>query len=145
MDASVMTALPWALTALAFSLVLAQFWLQRRQAAQQAQHFSQRLEDMGRELHAIGSGSMGVGRRVMHCEQSLQHLAGALEEMRQNDPLRVSYDEASKLVELGADTDDLMNSCGISRPEAELVSALRRRLPDNPRPASRDQSIHSVA
>ena len=41
--------------------------------------------------------------------------------MRQNDPLRISYDEASRLVELGADIDDLMNTCGISRPEAELV------------------------
>lgn len=133
-----MTLLPWALTALALTLVLVQFWLQRRQTAQMEQRFKQRLDDMGRELHAIGSGSMGVGRRVMTCEQSLKQLAGAVEEMRQNDPLRVSYDEASRLVELGADTEDLMNSCGISRPEAELVTALRRRLPDNP-------NIHSVA
>ena len=50
-----------------------------------------------------------------------------LDEMRQNDPLRISYDEASRLVDLGADIDDLMNTCGISRPEAELVSALRKR------------------
>jgi len=54
-------------------------------------------------------------------------LRGMLDEMRQNDPLRISYDEASRLVDLGADIDDLMNTCGISRPEAELVSALRKR------------------
>ena len=50
-----------------------------------------------------------------------------MDEMRQNDPLRISYDEAARLVDLGADIDDLMNTCGISRPEAELVSALKRR------------------
>jgi len=121
------TALPWAFTALAFILLAVHGWQQRARVNQLEAHYKQRLDDMGRELHAVSSGSMGVGRRVVACEQSLQKLGGALEEMRQNDPLRVSYDEASKLVELGADTDDLMNSCGISRPEAELVTALRRR------------------
>ncbi|TVP58488.1 MAG: DUF2802 domain-containing protein [Halomonadaceae bacterium] len=144
MNASVTAMLPWGITALAFSLLLWQGWQQRRRTAQLELRYKQRLDDLGREMHAIGSGSMGVGRRVMACEQSLLQLAGALEEMRQNDPLRVSYDEASKLVELGANTDDLMNSCGISRPEAELVTALRRRTPGD---SSTDysSSMHSVA
>ena len=51
-------------------------------------------------------------------------LEAKIEEMQKNDPNKVSYDEAAKLVELGAGIEDLMNSCGISRPEAELVSAL---------------------
>ena len=76
---------------------------------------------------ASASGSMGVGQRVVTCERQLHELRGMLDEMRQNDPLRISYDEASRLVDLGADIDDLMNTCGISRPEAELVSALRKR------------------
>ncbi|MEC8823709.1 MAG: DUF2802 domain-containing protein, partial [Pseudomonadota bacterium] len=59
--------------------------------------------------------------------RQIHELKNTLEEMRQNDPLRISYDEAARLVDLGADIDDLMNTCGISRPEAELVSALKRR------------------
>jgi uncharacterized membrane protein len=70
---------------------------------------------------------MGVGQRVVQAEREIHELRGLLDEMRQNDPLRISYDEASRLVELGADVEDLMNTCGISRPEAELVSALKKK------------------
>jgi len=87
----------------------------------------ERCDTLGRELHATTSGSMGVGQRLVSCERQLHELRTTLDEMRQNDPLRISYDEASRLVDLGADIDDLMNTCGISRPEAELVSALRKR------------------
>lgn len=120
------TVLPWAMTALAIALVAAQGVGNRIRMNRMEAHWRRRCDDLGRELHAVSSGSMGVGRRLVACEQSLHRLSGALEEMRLNDPLRVPYDEASKLVELGAGTEDLMNSCGISRPEAELVSALRQ-------------------
>nr|WP_018402933.1 DUF2802 domain-containing protein [Marinobacter gelidimuriae] len=66
-------------------------------------------------------------QRWVACERQLHELRTTIEEMRQNDPLRVSYDEAARLVDLGAYIDDLMNTCGISRPEAELVSALKKR------------------
>mgnify|MGYP006277840685 CR=1 FL=1 len=120
------TILPWSVTAAALILLAVQGVHNRIQVRKLEARLKQRCDDLGRELHAVSSGSMGVGRRLVECEQSLHRLSGALEEMRLNDPLRVPYDEASKLVELGADTDDLMNSCGISRPEAELVSALRK-------------------
>ena len=56
---------------------------------------------------APASGSAGVGNRVIACERQLHELRSLFDEMRQNDPLRVSYDEASRLVDLGADIDDL--------------------------------------
>lgn len=121
------TLAPWALTIAALTLLCAHAWITRRQLHQLRTQLRERFESIGRELHATGSGSIGVGHRVVACERQLHELRGLMDEMRQNDPLRISYDEASRLVELGADVDDLMNTCGISRPEAELVSALRRR------------------
>ena len=118
---------PWALTIAALTLLCAHAWVTRRQILQLRAQMRERFELVGRELHATGSSSIGVGNRVVACERQLHELRGLMDEMRQNDPLRISYDEASRLVELGADVDDLMNTCGISRPEAELVSALRRR------------------
>lgn len=118
---------PWALTTAALVLLFAQGVLARRQIRQLRDQLKERCDTLGRELHATCSGSMGVGQRVVACERQLHELRGMMDEMRQNDPLRVSYDEASRLVELGADIDDLMNTCGISRPEAELVAALKRR------------------
>lgn len=119
--------LPWALTAIAMVLLFVQGVLAHRRLGQLRTQLKDRCDDLGRELHATGSGSMGVGHRVVACERQLHELRRAMDEMRQNDPLRVSYDEASRLVELGADIDDLMDTCGISRPEAELVIALKRR------------------
>jgi hypothetical protein len=119
--------LPWSLTIFALSLVLIQSVLQGRQIRQLRASLKTRCDTLGRELHATTSGSMGVGQRLVACERQLHELRITMEEMRQNDPLRISYDEASRLVDLGADIDDLMNTCGISRPEAELVTALKKR------------------
>jgi hypothetical protein len=119
--------LPWSLTIFALSLVLIQSVLQGRQIRQLRASLKTRCDTLGRELHATTSGSMGVGQRLVACERQLHELRITMEEMRQNDPLRISYDEASRLVDLGANIDDLMNTCGISRPEAELVTALKKR------------------
>lgn len=127
MNAEWTTMVPWILSASALILLLGQALVSQRQIRALRQQVKDRCDTLGRELHATGSGSMGVGHRVVACERQLHELRGIIEEMRQNDPLRISYDEASRLVELGADIDDLMNTCGISRPEAELVSALRKK------------------
>ena len=119
--------LPWCLTALAIVLVLVQGTLHGRKIQSLQASLKNRCDTLGRELHATTSGSMGVGQRLVACERQLFELRNAMDEMRQNDPLRISYDEAARLVDLGADIDDLMNTCGISRPEAELVSALKKR------------------
>ncbi|MDX5441102.1 MAG: DUF2802 domain-containing protein [Alteromonadaceae bacterium] len=119
--------LPWGLTAVAIGLMLVQSVIHGRQISALRASTKQRCDTLGRELHATTSGSMGVGQRLVACERQLHELRNALDEMRQNDPLRISYDEAARLVDLGADIDDLMNTCGISRPEAELVSALKKR------------------
>lgn len=118
---------PWALTAACLALLATHALLTRRQVSDLQKQLKERCETLGRELHATGSGSIGMGHRVVSCEQQLHEMRRLLDDMRQNDPLRVSYDEASRLVALGADIDDLMNTCGISRPEAELVAALRRK------------------
>ena len=82
------------------------------------------VDDLGKDVQGISHGSMGVGRKVLQLEKQIEQLEVKIEEMQKNDPSKVSYSEAARLVELGAGVDDLMNSCGISRPEAELVSAL---------------------
>ncbi|MFE8069533.1 DUF2802 domain-containing protein [Marinobacteraceae bacterium S3BR75-40.1] len=122
-----MPFVPWLIMSAALVLLTLQCVAQRRKLSRLEHRLAERLEETGRELHAISSGSMGVGRRLMNCEKQLHRIQGQMEEMRHNDPLRVSYDEASRLVELGAEVDDLMGTCGISRPEAELVAALHRR------------------
>lgn len=118
---------PWLLTCFVLVLLVAQAAFHSYRFRQLRDQLRERTETLGRELHATTSGSIGVGNRLVACERQLHELRRQFDEMRQNDPLRVSYDEASRLVDLGADIEDLMNTCGISRPEAELVSALSKR------------------
>ena len=88
------------------------------------------VDELSKEVQGISHGSMGVGRKVIALEKRVEQLEALIEEMHKNDPSKVSYSEASRLVELGAGIEDLMNSCGISRPEAELVSALTESKQD---------------
>lgn len=84
------------------------------------------IDSLSQEVQGVSHGAMGVGRKVLVLEKQLEELQSRIEEIQKNDPSKVSYAEASRLVTLGAGVDDLMNSCGISRPEAELVSALTK-------------------
>ncbi|MEH6560041.1 MAG: DUF2802 domain-containing protein, partial [Marinobacter sp.] len=86
--------IPWALTAVALSLVFAQGLMLGRQNRQLKATLKERCDILGRELHATASGSMGVGQRLVACERQLHELRSTMDEMRQNDPLRISYDEA---------------------------------------------------
>lgn len=95
--------------------------------SKQTAKYSESVKAINQELQAVSNGSMGVGRKLMLIEKQMAEMKNSQEEMLRNDPNRVSYTEATRLVELGADVEDLMNSCGISRPEAELVTALSHK------------------
>ncbi|TNC82046.1 MAG: DUF2802 domain-containing protein [Oleiphilus sp.] len=99
------------------------FSLKRSLLKTQAQQASL-IDALSKEVQGACHGSIGVGRKALQLEKQMLKLEERLEEMQNNDPAKVSYSEASRLVELGAGVEDLMNTCGISRPEAELVSAL---------------------
>lgn len=85
------------------------------------------VDGLSKEVQGISHGTMGMGRKVLSMEKKIEELETTIEEIQKNDPNKVSYSEAARLVELGAGVEDLMNSCGISRPEAELVRALTTR------------------
>lgn len=82
------------------------------------------VDNLAEEVQGMSKSAIGVGRKVLELEKQIVFLEAKIEEMQKNDPAKVSYSEAARLVELGAGVEDLMNTCGISRPEAELVRAL---------------------
>lgn len=84
-------------------------------------------QQLSQEMVGVSNGSIGVGRRLLELEHEYRQLVTRLDTLEHDDPSRVAYTEASRLVNLGAEIEDLINSCGISRPEAELVSAVHKR------------------
>ena len=85
------------------------------------------LAELRRELHVVGSGAMGVGQRLMDVEKRVNQTAERQQEMQQKDVNSLPYQQASKLLEMGASVDDLVSSCGLARAEAELVALVHQQ------------------
>ena len=49
---------------------------------------------------------------------------GQCRHVEQRDPSSLSFTQAARLVGMGASVDDLTQSCGLSKAEAELISRL---------------------
>ncbi|OOZ42146.1 hypothetical protein BOW53_00785 [Solemya pervernicosa gill symbiont] len=73
------------------------------------------------DVSALCSGAVGVGNRLNKLEQRLR----SQNERQDQLDLRTSgerpYLQAGKLVHSGASIDELINTCGLTRGEAELI------------------------
>lgn len=107
-------------------LVAALIWLHQRMKVQQ-QAADARIALLENELRALTHASVGVGRKLIGVDLRLQENEKRTQELALSDPVKVSYNEAGRLLELGADVDDLVANCGLSRPEAELIAALHQQ------------------
>lgn len=124
-----------ALVVLAFVSVLLGgvcLWLgmnQRRLTQLQAERDGvrdQRLKDLARRLDAYLTGSIRMGEELQELRRVVAPLPDKLLQMEQRDPGSLSFTQAARLVGLGASVDDLTQSCGLSKAEAELVSKLNQ-------------------
>ena len=124
-----------ALVVLAFVCVLLAgvcLWLgmnQRRLTQVQAERDGvrdQRLKDLARRLDTYLTGSIRMGEELHELRRVVAPLPDKLQQMEQRDPGSLSFTQAARLVGLGASVDDLTQSCGLSKAEAELVSKLHQ-------------------
>ena len=124
-----------ALVVLAFVSVLLGgvcLWLgmnQRRLAQLQAERDAvrdQRLKDLAKRLDTYLTGSIRMGEELHELRRVVAPLPDKLQQMEQRDPGSLSFTQAARLAGLGASVDDLTQSCGLSKAEAELVSKLNQ-------------------
>lgn len=128
----------WLLAGLGLlSLLLVGFcaWLSaslRKQVQLQAERDAardQRLRELGKRLDAYLEGSIRMGEELQELRQQVAPLPDKLSQIEQRDPSSLSFTQAARLVGLGASVEDLTQSCGLSRAEAELVSKLHGSKP----------------
>jgi hypothetical protein len=117
-----------AAAALAVIAILAVVVLQRM-AARQAVI----LRMLQNDMRALCNAAVGMGDRVNQMERRLRQLSERQEalglrqdQLNQEDPEARSYTQAIKLAHKGAGVDDLIEVCGLSRGEAELVAMMHR-------------------
>ncbi len=90
------------------------------------QDAQRRVRQMEQELAALCSAAVGAGDHVVKLEQKVRRIME-----RQNLlELRASsdrpYKQASQLVHSGANIDELVDTCGLTRGEAELLVMMQR-------------------
>lgn len=98
-------------------------WICLRQN-RQILSLKQRFQNLEEKIAQVGDSGIGVGRKVVSLDKRLKMAERRQKEIEATDPSRVSYNEAMKLLALGADTKDLVANCGLSKAEADLMSAL---------------------
>ena len=76
---------------------------------------------------ALSKSAVGMGQKVLETERRLNEVLKKQYALLNSKPEHPSYDQASRLIKLGASENDLVSSCGFSHGEAELLLSLNKQ------------------
>jgi len=99
----------------------------KKQKRQQALINKRLHEDMA----SLSKSAIGMGQKVLDTERKLGDVLKKQFTILNSQPEHPSYDQASRLIAMGASESDLVNSCGFSHSEAELLLSLNRKRQPN--------------
>ncbi|MCR3985565.1 MULTISPECIES: DUF2802 domain-containing protein [Aeromonas] len=113
------------------ALVLALYGIlghRRRQRESEAsvEALQGQLESLRKQMMELHTGAIGMGQRLQAAEGAMQKIHDSQQELTLQDPERRLYSRAAKMVELGADLDEVMSECELPQAEAELLISLRK-------------------
>ncbi|MEH8150751.1 DUF2802 domain-containing protein [Aeromonas veronii] len=122
-----MVALGMSLIALAFASYI---WLKSKRSKQESEAsvatLQGQLESLRKQMMELHTGAIGMGQRLQSVEGAMQQVNERQQELTMQDPERRLYSRAAKMVELGADLDEVMSECELPKAEAELLISLRK-------------------
>ena len=81
----------------------------------------------GKELQAIRSGSIGMGKRLRMVEKKLHLTSERTQELEFKDIGNITYTHANQLVKMGAKSEEIVATCGLSYAEANLVTLMHNQ------------------
>ncbi|MCQ4054212.1 MULTISPECIES: DUF2802 domain-containing protein [Aeromonas] len=120
-------ALVVSLIALAFAFYV---WSRSKRSKQESEaHVTTlqgQLESLRKQMMELHTGAIGMGQRLQAVEGAMQQINDRQQELTMQDPERKLYSRAAKMVELGADLDEVMSECELPKAEAELLISLRK-------------------
>ncbi|HDY8000259.1 TPA: DUF2802 domain-containing protein [Vibrio vulnificus] len=86
------------------------------------------LQKANKQLLEVRSVVIGLGQRVSEQQEIIQHLTERVVELEQADTDGRLYTRASKMVQLGADVNELIKECELPKAEAELMLSLQKKI-----------------
>lgn len=127
LSSSSLWPLVWVIASIAgLSFILA-VWACVR-LVQQRRQFHELMRLLRGELDVMSHSSIGVGQRLVEVEKRLNSTMEKQQRMEGRESGGAAITQAAKLMEMGASVDDIMSSCHIGRPEAELIALLHREV-----------------
>lgn len=96
--------------------------LKKQSLRQQVQN--KRLQ---KDMRALSKSAIGMGQKLLDTDRKLSDVLKKQFAILNSQPEHPSYDQASHLIAMGATEDDLVNTCGFSHGEAELLLSLKRQ------------------
>ncbi len=97
-------------------------------ARQQNRKLDKELQKANKQLLEVRSVVVGLGQRVSEQQDIIQHLNERITELEQEDSDGRLYSRASKMVQLGADINELIEECELPKAEAELMMSLQKKI-----------------
>lgn len=85
-------------------------------------------ERLTKEFNELRAGTMGMSHKLADMAHHLERMETRQAEFSMNDPEGRLYSRASKMVELGADVNELMHECDLPKAEAELLLRLQQTM-----------------
>ncbi|MDV6251547.1 DUF2802 domain-containing protein [Vibrio sp. EA2] len=94
----------------------------------QARQADKEVQKLSKQLLEIRSVVVGLGQKVTEQQDVIQHLNERIRELEHADTDGRLYSRASKMVQLGADINELIEECELPKAEAELMLSLQKKL-----------------
>lgn len=79
-----------------------------------------------KDIRAITAAALGVGERVLELDRRQRRLSERQEQTDLYDPANQGYEQAIRMVQSGAQPAELVDVCGLSENEAELITLMHR-------------------
>ncbi|WP_068712703.1 DUF2802 domain-containing protein [Vibrio tritonius] len=95
---------------------------------QQNRALDKELTKANKQLLEVRSVVVGLGQRVSEQQDIISHLNERIMALENEDNDARLYSRATKMVQLGADVDELISECELPKAEAELMMSLQNKL-----------------
>jgi len=99
-----------------------------QQEVAQRSELEKQLAKSNKQLLELRSVVMGLGQKSAEQEDVIALLNERIVELEQEDTDSRLYSRASKMVQLGADINEVISECELPKAEAELMFSLQQKL-----------------
>jgi len=113
--------------ALATGLVALVFaYIKNTQMQSQLNEQQENLRGLQADVSAVCAGAVNLGQHLAHLEQRAHLMVQRQDQLEMKSPATQNYRQASKMMNKGAELEEVIADCGIARGEAELVALAQR-------------------